>query len=109
MKHLGFHMDWIVLIMRCICYVSYSISLNGYHGEWFSPSRGLRQCDPFSPYLFLICAEGFSALIRDAKNKRRMVEATVGRERFAMNHLFFADDCILFVNASYEGTGSFVR
>ncbi|XP_016690615.1 uncharacterized protein [Gossypium hirsutum] len=105
MKHLGFYMDWITLIMRCVCSVSYSVCLNGFHGEWFSPSRGLRQGDPLSPYLFLICAKGFSALISDARNEGRLVGATIGRERFAVNHLFFPDDCILFGDVSSEGAG----
>ncbi|KAA3469409.1 reverse transcriptase [Gossypium australe] len=42
MMHLGFHADWIVLIMRCVCSVSYSVSLNASNCEWFSPSRCLR-------------------------------------------------------------------
>ncbi|XP_040960314.1 uncharacterized protein [Gossypium hirsutum] len=80
MRHLGFHEDWIVLIMRCVCSVSYSISLNGASGDWFTPSRGLRQGDPLSPYLFLICAEGFSLLIQEAKTKWRMMGAPLGAE-----------------------------
>ncbi|KAA3468713.1 reverse transcriptase [Gossypium australe] len=72
MKSLGFHNDWMVLIMRCITSVSYSVSLNGMCSDWFSPSRGLRQGDPLSPYLFLLCAEGFSTLLEDAKQKGRM-------------------------------------
>ncbi|KAH1121885.1 hypothetical protein J1N35_005045 [Gossypium stocksii] len=67
--HLGFHEDWIILVMRCVCSASYSVSLNGFNSEWFEPSRGLRQGDPLSPYLFLICAEGFSSLIKEAKQK----------------------------------------
>lgn len=103
MTHLGFHADWIILIMRCVCSVSYSMSLNGSNGEWFLPSRGLKQGDSLSPYLFLICAEGFSTLIRESKHKGLMSGASIGRERLSINHLFFADDCILFGDAFCKG------
>ncbi|KAH1107961.1 hypothetical protein J1N35_011729 [Gossypium stocksii] len=79
------------------------VSINGVNGEGFSPSRRLRQGDPLSPYLFLICAEGFPTLITEAKQKGLMKGAATRRERFAVNHLFFADDCILFEDASIEG------
>ncbi|KAA3479973.1 reverse transcriptase [Gossypium australe] len=81
MKHLGFHDDWIVLTMRCVCSVTYSVSLNRCNSEWFSPSRGLRQGDSLSPFLFLICAEGFSTLISEAKQKGLMQGAPIGRAR----------------------------
>ncbi|KAA3478898.1 reverse transcriptase [Gossypium australe] len=103
MKSLGFHEDWIVLVMRCVCSVSYSVQLNGICSDWFSPSRGLRQGDPLSPYFFLICAEGFSSLLEEAKNSGGMRGANIGRERISINHLFFADDCILFGDATSEG------
>ncbi|XP_052886937.1 uncharacterized protein LOC128295414 [Gossypium arboreum] len=48
-------------------------------------------------------AEGFSTLINEAKQNGLMKGATIRRERFAINHLFFADDCILFGDASIEG------
>ncbi|KAA3479291.1 reverse transcriptase [Gossypium australe] len=82
-RALGFHVDWIVFIMRCVSSVTYSVCLNGEDIECFSPSRGLRQGDPFSPYLFLICAEGFSTLLEDAKQR--------------------GYDCILFGDATHEG------
>ncbi|KAK5846145.1 hypothetical protein PVK06_002416 [Gossypium arboreum] len=103
MTHLGFHADWIVLIVRCVCSVSYSVSLNGSNGEWFSPSRDLRQGDPLSPCLFFICVEGFSRLINEAKQKGLMRGASVGREIFSINHLFFPNDCILFGDDYNEG------
>ncbi|KAA3486462.1 reverse transcriptase [Gossypium australe] len=103
MKHLGFHDDWIVLLIRCVCSVSYFVCLNNRNSEWFFPSGGLRQGDPLSPYLFLICAEGFSTLLQDAKQKGYMAGAPIGRERFSVNHLFFTDDCIFFGYASGEG------
>lgn len=36
------------------------------------PSRGLQQGDPLSPYLFLICAEGFSALLQEADKHKKI-------------------------------------
>ncbi|KAH1047945.1 hypothetical protein J1N35_038729 [Gossypium stocksii] len=96
-QRLGFHIDWVVLIMRCICSVSYTLGINGDTSDGFSPPRGLRQGDPLSLYLFLICAEGFSTLLHETKQKDLMWGAPIGRERLSINHLFFfADGCILF-------------
>ncbi|KAK5812785.1 hypothetical protein PVK06_028225 [Gossypium arboreum] len=78
MTHLCFHMNWIVLILRCVCSVSYSVSLNGSN-------------------------KGFSTLIKEAKQKGLMKGAFVGRERFFISHSFFADDCILFGDTFIEG------
>ncbi|KAH1057123.1 hypothetical protein J1N35_035188 [Gossypium stocksii] len=47
--------------------------------------------------------KGFSTLIKEAKQKGFMKGASIGRKRFSINYLFFADDCILFGDASYEG------
>jgi hypothetical protein len=55
--------------MNCVTTVSYRIKINGALSESFKPKRGLRQRDPLSTYLFLICAEGFSALLNHAKEE----------------------------------------
>jgi hypothetical protein len=64
MKKLGFAERWISMIMECIRTVQYSVLLDGVPKGFIIPSRGLRQGDPLSPYLFLLCAEGLSALMR---------------------------------------------
>lgn len=67
MRRLGFVDPWIKLIMECTTSVSYRIKVNGELSTSFIPERGLQQGDPLSSYLFLLCAEAFSALLHEAK------------------------------------------
>ena len=63
MIKLGFPDKRIQWVMGCVTTPSFSILINGkeYGNIW--PSRGIRQGDPFSPYMFLLCAEGFTSLL----------------------------------------------
>jgi hypothetical protein len=54
----GFSRSWVALIMRLVSTVSFSVLFNGAPREEFSPSRGIWQRDPISPYLFFLAAEG---------------------------------------------------
>jgi hypothetical protein len=66
MFKLGFAPVWVRMIMACVTTVNYSVVVNGNVVGKIFPSRGLRQGDPISPYLFIICAEVFSALLHNA-------------------------------------------
>ena len=66
MEKLGFNYRWRGLMMQWIFSVTYSICINGKFRGCIVPSRGLHQGDPLSPYFFLICVEGLSALIKKA-------------------------------------------
>ena len=41
------------------------ITINGQNSDWFNIERGVRQGDPSSPYLYLICAEILSLMIKN--------------------------------------------
>lgn len=56
--------NWIDSIMKCVSTVSYLVVLNGQAEDIFHLTRGLRQGDPLSPFLFLICEESLSCLMR---------------------------------------------
>ncbi|KAL8531818.1 hypothetical protein ACS0TY_008427 [Phlomoides rotata] len=48
----------------CVCTISFAVLVNGQPSDTFCPSRGIRQGDPLSPYIFLFCVEAIFALIR---------------------------------------------
>ena len=64
MKKMGFDEKWVNIMMRCISIVKYFVKIHGKPQGYITPSRGLRQRDPLSPYLFFIFAEGLSALLK---------------------------------------------
>ena len=85
--------------MMCVETVDYSVLVNGNATSQIIPGRGLRQGDPLSPYLFIICAEGLSALIRKAEARGEINGVKICNNAPIISHLLFADDCFLFFQA----------
>lgn len=100
MLKLGFDQIWVTWSMRCVRTVSYSFNLNGEPRGRIFPSRGLRQGDAISPYLFLICAEVLSRLISAAEDSGQLHGLRICNGAPSISHLFFADDSFIFFKAN---------
>jgi hypothetical protein len=99
MRKMGFHPQWVSMIMMCISMVSYSLLVNGEPYGSLKPTRGLRQGDPLSPYLFILCAEKFHSLITQASEQGNLQGVSPCRQGPKITHLFFAEYSLLFSKA----------
>lgn len=100
MKRMGFDVNWVNLIMECISTVTYSVLINGEPTQVIQPSRGLRQGDLLSPYLFLLRSEGLHFLLHRAADSRQIQGMSICKKGSRLTHLFFADDSLIFYKAS---------
>uniref|UniRef100_A0A803QD75 Reverse transcriptase domain-containing protein n=1 Tax=Cannabis sativa TaxID=3483 RepID=A0A803QD75_CANSA len=110
MERYSFPQRFIDLIMACVSTATFSFSINQQVLGQVKPSRGIRQGDPLSPYLFLLCSEGLSSLIHHKTQQRQPRSHSLGikiaRRAPTISHLFFTDDSLLFSSASIEAATS---
>ena len=104
-----FHSRWIKIIMQCLSFVTYSIRINGVPQGHTTPTRSLCQGDPLSPYLFLLCAESLSSLIRKATIEDKIHGISICRRGSQLSHLFFVDNNLLFCQATSAKCEQLIR
>ena len=95
MLHMGFGPKWVRWIWLCISITKFSVLINGVPTGFFPSSRGLRQGDPLSPYLFIMGMEVLSIMLR-----RVVTSGFISGCNFrngngnilSISHLLFVDD-----------------
>jgi len=92
---LGFLTCFVDLVMQCVETTSYSISVNGDLFGFFHGQCGVRQGDPFSPYLFIACMEYFSRML-SLSTQQTGFNFHPKCRALGISHLAFADDILLF-------------
>lgn len=90
------------VIMECVTSASLKVLWNGEPSQSFKPSRGIRQGDPLSPYLFVMCMERLYQTIEEAIVQERWKPIRASRDGPLLSNLFFADGIILFAEASTD-------
>lgn len=97
---LGFGRVWIRWVMACISTVSCSALLNGQAHGFIIPERGLRQGDPLSSFLFIMCAEALVKSLNHAEATGCLQGISLDHDGPLVYHLLFADDGLLLCQAS---------
>lgn len=108
LKYLHFPNKLIDIIMSCIFTTSTSILINGSRTDYFTPFGGIRQGDPLSPYLFIICMEMLSRLINHEIACCRWDPIKISAKGPFISHLFLADDLVLMMDANQKNYNSLV-
>lgn len=101
---MSFSEKWIKWVMICVTTVSYSISFQGSSIGPIIPTRGLRQGDPLSPYMFLMCVEGLPKSLKSAAKSGQISGCRVCTLAPSVTHLLFVDDSFLFFKATNSET-----
>ena len=92
LQFIWFSDKWIKWISGCLSSTSTSILINDSPSREFSIHRGLRQGDPFSPFLFIIAMEGLHVAMED--DMATSLYSGFCINNLSLSHLFFADDAL---------------
>lgn len=88
------------IMMECVTNSQFRLLCNGETTEIISPSRGMRQGDPVSPYLCVLRMDRLSHIICKEVDGGRWKPLQASSRWPKISYLFFADDLLLFAEAS---------
>ena len=99
MRKMGFSKVWITWIIRCATSIKYKVLMNGQPTENIVQERGLRQGDPLSPFIFILCTKALVRLLNHTENQGKIMGMRVTLVCPSVSHLIFADDSLFFCKA----------
>ncbi|GJV89910.1 putative RNA-directed DNA polymerase [Tanacetum coccineum] len=100
LKKMGFGEKWCDWVFSCISSYELEFLINGESIGSIRPSRGIRQGDPLSPYLFIIVADVLSSMVINALQNSLLSGIKMARTCLVISHVFFADDSLFFLKAN---------
>lgn len=100
LENFGFNETFVNWIMQCMSSPTFSILINGTPTSFSTSSRGLRQGDQLSPYLFILAMEILSRMFHLAEQLSLIKGIKISRNNLPLSHLMFADDLMIFVRAT---------
>lgn len=101
LSNLGFGHTFTDWILQCISTSSFSFLINGSPYDLFNSTRGIRQGDPLSPFLFILYTEALSRMIHSWEIAGNLKGVKISRTAPPISHLMYADDLIFFCDSSY--------
>ena len=105
LHRMGFPVVFITWIKACVQSCMISVKINGSLEGFFKAAAGLRQGDPISPYLFVICMEVFTSILKGTESSPSF-KFHWKCKPCSISHLFFADDVLLFCNGDLGSINS---
>ena len=106
---MNFNQQWINWLMKCVTSVQYTLFVNGSRSKSFKPCKVLRQGDPLSPYLFLMCANVLSLSLQKAEHDKLINGVKVGRSGCTFTHMLFANDSLFFFKKDNKSEANLKR
>ena len=100
MGRFDFADKFMEMVVGCICKPSFAVFVNGSLTNRFQSTMGLQQCDPLSPYLFVLGAEVLTRLMKIEQGRGRLSGFPFGNGQGIVGHLLYVDDCLMVARAT---------
>lgn len=101
LQSLNVPQQFLSWLRACICTTNFTVGYNGFVNGYFKGTRGLRQGDPLSPYLFVIAMNSLSLMLNQAAQEMRL-NYHLNCQGSKLTHLCFADDLLIFIDGSMD-------
>lgn len=93
---------WVEWILSMVSTPVMLVMLNGTPFKAFNPTRGLRQGDPLSPFLFILATEGLGRQVKARLANEQLKGLRICGNELPITHQQFVDDVMFYGQASLK-------